>query len=103
MKLSRLKLIVRGPRYFAPGDETAFFSWLQSISCIASVGGEGYDVHIKLKRPPSDSNLRELIALLFRYRMNMRVLATYRTERNAHWFDDPKMYWHAKVFGRLQP
>jgi hypothetical protein len=101
--MSRLMLIARGPRYFAYGDEKAFFGWLESIPCVASVGGRLRDIHIKLKRQPGDSDLRELIALFSRYRMNMRRLAVYRTARNAHWFDDPKMYWHAKVFGRPQP
>lgn len=100
--MSRLMLITRGPLYYAYGDEKAFFGWLESIPCVASVGGHHRDIHIKLKRQPGDNDLRELIALFFRYRMNMRKLAVYRTARNAHWFDDPEKYWHTKVFGRSQ-
>jgi hypothetical protein len=98
--MSRLMLIARGPRYFSACDEKAFFVWLESISCVASVGGHHRDIHIKLKRKPSDSDLRELLGLFFRYRMNMKGLAVYRTTRNAHWFDDSEKYWHAKVFGK---
>lgn len=98
--MSRLMLIATGPRYFSYGDEKAFFGWLESIPCVASVGGRGRDIHIKLKRRPSDSDLRELTAIFFRYRMNMKKLADYRTARNAHWFDAPEAYWHAKMFGR---
>jgi hypothetical protein len=93
-------IIVRGPTYFAPGDEKAFFDWPQAIPCVESVGGRVRDLHIRLKRPPSDSDLRELIALLYRYRMNMKVLAAFKTSRNAAWFFDKSgMFWHRKVFG----
>ncbi len=92
-------LIVRGPTYYAQGDEDAFFTWLQSIPCVANVGGEGLDVHIALKRTRlSDSDLRELLAIFFRYKLQMSVLARFETERNRHWFCDRQKYWHAKVF-----
>jgi hypothetical protein len=98
--LSRLTFIVRDPRYFAAGDEKAFFTWLESIPCVADVKGHLRDLHITLKRQPGSADLRELIALLSRYRMNMRGLAVYRTARNAHWFADPQTFWHAKVFAK---
>ena len=98
--LSRRKLTVRGPTYFSQGDEKAFFDWLQSISCIEEVEGDLRDLHIILKRLPSDADLRELVALLYRYRINMRPLATMRTPRNSRWFaDNPNAYWHRRVFG----
>jgi hypothetical protein len=31
--------------------------------------------------------------------MNMKLLAALKTKRNAAWFDDSKMFWHARVFG----
>lgn len=96
-------LIVTGPTYFSPGDETAFFHWLQSIPCVESVGGQLTDVHICLKRPPSNADLRELISLLYRYQMDMRPLATLKTARNAGWFaDSTETYWHTAVFGKLK-
>ncbi|HEY1708910.1 MAG TPA: hypothetical protein VGG10_11650 [Rhizomicrobium sp.] len=94
------KLVVRGPTYFAPGDEKAFFDWLQSIPCVEDVRGSLRDLHIIFKRPPSNGDLRELIALLHRYRMNMKPLAAFRTPRNAEWFTRPGSFWHAKVFGK---
>ncbi len=98
---SRLNLVIRGPKYFSPGDEKAFFDWLQSLSCVAKVGGRLRDLYITLKHVPNDTDLRELIALLFRYRMNMKSLAAFRTSRNAKWFaNNPDAFWHAKVFGK---
>ena len=98
--MSRRMIVVRGPVYFSPGDEKAFFDWLLSIPCVENVGGEGYDVHIHLKRLPGNADLRELIAVLFRYRMKMTSLAAFRTARNAAWFDNRIKFWHAGVFGR---
>jgi hypothetical protein len=92
-------LVVRGPTYYSQGDEKVFFDWLQSISCVEGVGGRLRDVHITLKSDPGRYQLWELIALFYRYRMNMKPLAALKTNRNAAWFDDSKMFWHARVFG----
>lgn len=57
-------------------------------------------MHIQLKRQPSDKDLRELVALFFRYNVNMKPLAALRTKRNARWFsDNPDAFWYKKVFG----
>jgi len=99
-KVSGMKLILRGPRYYSPGDEKAFFDWLCAIPCVKGVQGELRDLHVTLKRQPGNTDLRELLALLFRYRMNMKPLAAMRTARNAAWFSENKnAYWHARVFG----
>ena len=29
----------------------------------------------------------------------MAQLREFLSERNKHWFADPKMYWHREVFG----
>lgn len=83
-KRSRV-LIVRGPRYYAPGDEKAFFDWLQSIPCVASFGGKHLDLHITLKRSPSAMDMVELYALLRRYRMPIKVLEPLKNARNIKW------------------
>jgi hypothetical protein len=94
------ELIVRGPTYFSAGDESAFFAWLSSIPCVADITGQSRDLHIRLRRMPSNADLRELVALLYRYKMDMRPLAAMKTPRNTKWFADPKAYWHAKLFGK---
>jgi hypothetical protein len=71
----RRELIFRGPTYYSPGDEKAFFDWLLSIPSVKAVGGKLWDLSITLKRQPSNADLRELLALLFRYRMDMKPLA----------------------------
>jgi hypothetical protein len=83
---SERELIVRGPTYFSPGDEKAFFDWLHSISCVEQVQGQVRDLHVKLKRPASKSDLTELAALLKRYKMSAAGLSSLKTARNADWF-----------------
>ena len=99
--LSRKTIIVSGPTYFSQGDERAFFDWLASIRCVEEVVGRLSDLHIILKRPPGALQLQELIAVFYRYEMNMKPLAALKTTRNAGWFAENKnAYWHAQIFGK---
>ena len=82
--------------YFSSLDEDSFFSWAQRIPCVSSVDN-GY-LHIRSKRV-SKADLWDLIAIMYRYRMPMAQLREFLSERNKHWFADPKMYWHREVFG----
>lgn len=94
-------LVVRGPTFFSPLDEEMLFRWFASIPCFANVRGVSSDLHITLKRRPGDMDLRELTALLYRYRMDMTGLAAFKSSRNKKWFAENKYaYWHTKVFGR---
>ena len=79
----RRTLILKGPRYFSQGDEKAFFDWLLSISCVEGSGAtEGL---VNLKSTPGNLNFEKFIALLHRYRMDMKPLAALETRRNASW------------------
>ena len=81
-------LIVKGPTYFSPGDEKAFFDWLLSIPCVADVRGQLKNLHITFKRQASARDLTELKAILRRYRIPTNGLIALKTARNAKWFED---------------
>jgi hypothetical protein len=99
--MSRRILIVRGPTYFSPLDEKMQFDWLASIPCVASVGGEYADIHITLKRMPGRADLRELIAVLRRYRTDLRPLAALKCSRTSKWFAEYKAAdWYPEIFGK---
>lgn len=92
-------LIVEGPTYYSTGDETASYTWLLGIGSVRSVGGRLRDLHIELaddKLP--DDDLRELIGILHRYRMDMRGLARFATRANSRWFRSSTTFWHDAVF-----
>ena len=67
-----MQIRVQGPTYFSQNDETAMFEWLGRMAVLRDVTGEGHDLIIRLKRAPTDNQLRDLLALFFRYQMDMR-------------------------------
>ena len=91
---------VQGPTYFSQNDETAMFEWLGRITVVDNVTGEGSDLIIRLKRAPTDNQLRDLLALFFRYQMDMTPLAVLRTAKNESWFLDQGNFWFDAIFGR---
>lgn len=91
-------LIAKEIVYFSPNDEGSFFAWLKGIGCVSDIHGVGRELHMKV-RPPTDTELRELIALFHRYSVERRQLAQFVTSKNASWFrDDDVAYWHAAIF-----
>jgi len=92
---------VQGPVYFSQNDETAMFEWLDRIPVIDDVAGEGRNLVFRLKRAPNDDQLRDLLALFYRYQMDMTPLAALRTPENESWFLDQGSYWFDSVFGRI--
>jgi hypothetical protein len=61
-------LVVRGPTFYSPGDETAFFTWLKRIRAVAGVSNRGLDLQIQLRAGKiSADELREFRALFHRY------------------------------------
>ena len=102
--MSAKELIIQEGTYYSQADEKAFFDRLNELRCVKSVRGAPDGLHVVLSRPPTEMQLRELIALLCRYGLDMRPLAALRTERNAAWFvKDRKTFWHARMFGKSKP
>ena len=66
------------------------------ISCVKSI--EGGFLHIKSKRI-SESNLRDLIALMYRYKVPMKQLQQFCNMNNQNWFKSKETYWYNEVFG----
>lgn len=90
-----------GVLFFHESDELAFLEWLQKISCVESLDGQGkWGLIVRLKRRPGNYDLRSLIAACYRYGVDMRQLAKFETKANRDWFCDPQMYWHKAVFGK---
>ena len=84
-------------RYYAQLDEKSFFEWALEIPCVKSIE-DGF-LHIKSKRL-SEPDLRDLIAIMFRYKLPMSQLQQFCNSANEHWFKAEKMYWHKAVFGK---
>ncbi|MFT3735484.1 MAG: hypothetical protein QM776_10735 [Rhodocyclaceae bacterium] len=75
-------------RYGSPGDEAAFFNWLQAIPGVVNVSGVGTELHIRFRsKRLSTPALRELFALYDRYDGDTTELVIFRSAANAAWFD----------------
>ncbi len=82
--------------YFSYLDEKSFFDWAQSIPCVTSVDG-GF-LHIKSKRL-AEPDLRDLIAIMYRYKLPMQQLQQFCNSSNEQWFRSSKTFWFKLVFG----
>ena len=86
-------------RFFSPGDESAFFGWLNSLACVERVEGRGRILHVWVKRSSVDEDaLRELLALFHRYGVDLGQLAVFDCDEFAEWFRRSDAYWHKEIF-----
>lgn len=92
-----ITLVAKDVVYFSALDEETFFAWLNKLKCISELRGIGTALNITVQ-PPTDADLRELIAVFSRYKIDQRQLAQFLTLQNKSWFKDPVAYWHATVF-----
>lgn len=86
--------------FYSRGDEASFFAFAGGIPAVTKVEGVAESLVLHLRPKVSDASLRDLIALLYRYKIDMRPLAELKTKKNSEWFCDPASYWHKKVFGK---
>lgn len=94
------KLTCKSVLFYSVGDELSFFKWIESIKFIRKFEGNGNNLYLSVKsKCPSDHCLRELLALFYRYKINMSQLSLFLNDKNKHWFfDNKEAYWHKKVF-----
>ena len=86
--------------FYSHLDEAMFFGALKKIPAVMKIEGRGPDLFLSVRSRLSDKTLRELLGLFFRYGVDMRQLAPFRTEKNHVWFSSPDSYWFKKVFAK---
>lgn len=91
-------LVCRKTRFYSQIDENAFFTMLKSIKAVRSIEGHGADILVSVSSRISDASLRELLGVFFRFRVNMRQLAKFETQKNRAWFRREEAYWFRRVF-----
>lgn len=82
-------------RYGSQLDEKYLFAWAAEIPAV--VGFDPVTLFVRSKRI-SEASLRDLLALFERYDIPMDQLQIFLNKKNEHWFANPNMYWHKKVF-----
>lgn len=89
--------------FLSEGDELAFFEWISKIRSIQKWEGKGDEIHLYPSSSAiSEKGLRELIALFYRYEIDMHQLQQFVNDKNREWFTDKKSYWHKRVFGDIE-
>jgi hypothetical protein len=91
-------LVWSSPTFLSLGDELLADEWLRRIKAVRGREGVRDKVHIRVRKPVSNADLRELIAFCFKYGVEMTQLAQFRTDRNSGWFCSQPAYWHDRVF-----
>lgn len=87
-------------KFFSPYDITTFTQWVKKISVITSYTINNSEINLQIKsKNISKIDLKDLIALLYRYKIDMTQLQIFLKESNRSWFyDNKKSYWHALIF-----
>jgi len=94
------KLVVKEPSiFFSYLDEENFFRWLAAIPAVKGVVRVGPALEVAIDEPIDEASLRDLIALLRRYGVDMKVLKDLVNPDNEAWFRSPVAYWFDSVFG----
>ena len=94
-------LIGKSIKYYSHKDEDAFFEWIKRINCIDKIVGVGCELHFYIACDDlHEHDLRDLLALFYRYGLDMKQLRRFLNKNNKEWFfENEKAYWHRGVFG----
>ena len=96
------KLICKRVTFYSDHDESAFFEWLSKIRGVTKVKGVFDEIHVYVPRKVvSNTCLRELTALFYRYKIDMGQLLQFVNEKNREWYTGKHAYWHKRVFGQM--
>jgi hypothetical protein len=97
--MRKTTLIAKSVSYYSDGDETAFFRWLDSIPCVIDYHGVHDELQINIAHEKVDKyDIRELIALFYRYNVELKQLLALDRAEFQGLLRDPKKYWHNAMF-----
>lgn len=96
-----IKLICKDVLYNSALDEEMLFTWLKDIPSVNNIGGVKNELHIYISHKDiPDQDLREIVALYDRYRINGTELRNFLNSSNKIWFKDNKSaFWYNNVWG----
>ena len=100
LKKNENVLICKKVKYYSRKDEDAFFEWIKKIDCIDNFIGSGNELYLYISSHDlHDYDLRDLLALFYRYKIDMKQLRVFLNKDNRDWFyENKKAYWHKKIF-----
>ena len=93
--MTQVTLQARHLAFLSHSDEAAFFHWLELLKDFASCRGVFDTIEIDIaSNKLQDDQLRELIALFHRYRIDMRQLEIFENRSNKGWLRNKQAYWY---------
>ncbi len=93
-----IRLTCSGISFYSQKDEDSFFLWGQRIPSFLRWE---QDTMVIKGAALSDRQLKEIIALFYRYQVPMKQLRPFETSKNKKWLKDRKMYWHQSLYGKI--
>lgn len=94
------QVLIHEPGFYCYQDEKHFFEWLESIPGVKSVAGNPQGLSVQIVNAELDQDgWADLIGLMARYDVNMKVLRDLVTPENVVWLKDPERYWYPMIFG----
>ena len=93
-------LVCKNIKYYSDLEREVFFEFIKKIKSIVEFETKDNTLYLyfKSKRIP-DKDLRALIGLFDRFRINMTQLQFFLNERNKKWFRNGDGYWVKPIFG----
>lgn len=93
------RIVIKEPNpFYSYLDEEHFFSWLESIPMVKSIIRISGGLELTLSETIEEEGLRDLIAVMARYGVDMHCLAKFCNLNNERWLKNKNAYWYEKIF-----
>ena len=86
--------------FYSKRDEYAFVDWLKSIPGYIEMKLEGQILLIEFTIPPKLESVQELVAIFYRYGIDMKQLSQLENEENSRWMRLTGYYWVDRIFSK---
>ena len=92
-------LICKQVTFYSQNDETSFFEWLKRIVAINEIEGVGNEIRLHIENASiDDESLRDLIAIFYRYGIELTQLSQFKNKDNEEWFYENKFSYVSNSF-----
>jgi len=93
-------LVWKNILFYSDLEQEVFFEFIEQIKSIIEFEKKNNSLYLYLKSTRiSDKDLRTIIGLFDRFKINMKQLKMFLNERNKKWFKNKNAYWVKSVFG----
>lgn len=85
--------------FYSRGDEKRLFQGFEEITAIRDIKGVGGDLLLSVNIAAlSKEQMRELLALLWRYDLPLTPLRVLAEKKKFDWLNDSQGYWREAMF-----